>query len=58
MGHVGYYHRFIENFTRIAAHLLLLLTKNIEFVWIDECQSYLETLKQNLSEALVFCGPN
>ena len=31
LGHVGYYHRFIENFTKIVAPMFKLLTKNSEF---------------------------
>jgi hypothetical protein len=42
----------------IATPLFLLPTKNIEFVWTDECQSSFETLKQHLSEALILHGPN
>ena len=30
-GHAGYYRRFIENFTKIAAPMFKLLTKDSEF---------------------------
>ena len=31
LGHVGYYRRFIENFTKIVAPLFKMLMKDIEF---------------------------
>ena len=31
LGHVGYYHRFIENFTKIVAPMFKLLTNDVEF---------------------------
>ena len=31
LGHAGYYYRFIENFTKIAAPMFKLLTKDSEF---------------------------
>ena len=31
LGHAGYYHRFIENFTKIVAPMFKLLTKDTEF---------------------------
>ena len=33
--HVGYYHHFIENFTKIAAPLFKMLMKDIEFQWTE-----------------------
>ena len=37
LGHVGYYRCFIENFTKIAAPMFKLLTKDIEFQWTESC---------------------
>ena len=31
LGHAGYYHRFIENFTKIVAPIFKLLAKDVEF---------------------------
>ena len=31
LGHAGYYHYFIENFTKIATLMFKLLTKDVEF---------------------------
>ena len=45
LGHVGYYRRFIENFTKIAAPLFKFLFKDVNFCW-DQCfQLAFETLK-------------
>ena len=38
LGHVGYYRRFIKNFSKIASPLFVLLMKNVEFKWTDGCQ--------------------
>ena len=37
LGHVGYYRRFIDNFTKIAAPLFKLLAKEIGFCWDQHC---------------------
>ena len=42
LGHVGYYYRFIENFTKIVAPMFKLLTKDVEFQWTESCQNYLK----------------
>ena len=46
--HAGYYHRFIENFTNIAAPMFRLLVKYVEFQWIESCQNDFEILKAKL----------
>ena len=38
LGHVGYYMRFIDNFSRIATLLFGLLAKDSEFSWSIACQ--------------------
>jgi hypothetical protein len=53
IGHVGYYRRFIENFTNISAPMFGLLIKDVDFVWTEQCQTAIETLKAKLSMALV-----
>ena len=37
LGHVGYYHRFIKDFTKIVAPLFKLLVKDVNFIWDDSC---------------------
>ena len=33
LGHIGYIHRFIVNFTKIAAPLFKFLVKDVNFCW-------------------------
>ena len=58
LGHVGYYRRFIENFTKIATPMFKLLTKDAHFVWDSQCQTAFEILKEKLSTTPVLQGPN
>ena len=37
LGLAGYYRRFVQDFSIIAAPLMKLLRKNVKFVWTDEC---------------------
>ena len=44
--HAGYYHRFIENFTKIAPPLFKLLVKDVVFCWDQYYQlSFLKPLR-------------
>jgi hypothetical protein len=58
LGHLGYYRRFIENFTKIDAPMLGLLIKDVDFIWTKQCQIAFETLKDKLFVASVLKGPN
>ena len=58
LGFIGYYRRFIENFTKIASPLFKFLTKDCEFNWNYDCQFAFETLKTKISEAPILRGPN
>jgi hypothetical protein len=58
LGHARYYWRFIENFTKIVATMFGLLIKDVDFVWIEQCQTAFETLKAKFSVAPVLRGPN
>ena len=51
LGHAGYYRRFIKNFSKIASPLFVLLTKNVEFKWTDDCEKAFNELKHQLSTA-------
>lgn len=56
LGHVGYYRFFIEDFSKLASPLFQLLSKDMEFNWIDHFQLAFGELKKRLSEALVLHG--
>jgi hypothetical protein len=58
LGHVGYYRRFIENFTNIVAPMFGLLIKDVYFLWIEQCQTAFENIKAKLSVAPFLRGPN
>ncbi|KAK8987271.1 hypothetical protein V6N11_027027 [Hibiscus sabdariffa] len=49
----GYYRRFVEGFSIIAAPLTKLLKKDVPFVWIEAQQASFEKLKEALTQALV-----
>ena len=42
---VGYYRRFIENFSKISKSMTNLLKKTNEFEWTPECEQSFQTLK-------------
>ena len=58
LGLVGYYRRFIENFSKIAKPLTSLLEKNVDFRWTDERQMAFDELKKRLTTAPVLTLPD
>ena len=58
LGYVGYYRRFIENFSKIALPLFKLLVKDVEFHWKSNCQIAFQILKEKLSTTLVLREQN
>jgi hypothetical protein len=46
LGKIGYYHHFIENYSRIASPLFALLSKDTKFIWTDKFQTSLTDLKK------------
>ena len=44
MGFAGHYHRFIKNFSQIAAPLYVL-TGNVDFIWTHKCDIVFTVLK-------------
>ncbi|GJR65723.1 putative reverse transcriptase domain-containing protein [Tanacetum coccineum] len=53
LGLVGYYRRFIENFSKIAKPLTLLTQKNKTYVWGDKQEKSFRILKEKLCNAPV-----
>lgn len=49
-GMVGFYRKFIPDFSKIAAPLTDLTKKDIKFIWSPEAQKAFEILKQKLVE--------
>ena len=58
LGLTGYYRRFVQNFSRIAAPMTRLTQKNAKFVWLDACESSFQFLKEKLTTAPVLILPN
>ncbi|KAG8473009.1 hypothetical protein CXB51_034924 [Gossypium anomalum] len=57
LGLAGYYRRFVNGFSIIAAPMTRLLRKNVKFEWTEECQQSFEELKKLLTEAPVLVQP-
>ena len=47
IGMMGYYRRFIENFSKIGLPLFQLLEKDTPFIWTNSCQNSFDALNQN-----------
>ncbi|GJX85750.1 reverse transcriptase domain-containing protein [Tanacetum coccineum] len=58
LGHVGFYHRFIQDFSKIARPMTHLLEKETSFVFSKECMKSFEFLKKKLTEAPILVAPD
>ncbi|GKB88758.1 putative reverse transcriptase domain-containing protein [Tanacetum coccineum] len=58
LGLAGYYHRFIENFSKIAKPLTVLTQKSKTFDWGEEQENAFQTLKGKLCDAVVLALPD
>ena len=58
LGLAGYYMKFVEGFSRIAAPLTKLTRKYVKYDWVDACQQSSEELKSRLTLAPVLGLPN
>ena len=57
LGLVGYYRKFISDFSRVAKPLTALTCKGVPFIWSEVCQAAFEGLKKKLQEAPVLGYP-
>ena len=53
LGLVGYYRKFVEGFSKLAAPLTKLTWKEKKFVWLEACQQSFDELKWKLTSAPV-----
>nr|GEX30564.1 reverse transcriptase domain-containing protein [Tanacetum cinerariifolium] len=53
LGHVGFYGRFIQDFSKIARPMTHLLEKETPFVFSKDCIDAFKTLKKKLTEAAI-----
>ena len=56
--HVGFYRRFIMDFSKIAKPLYKLLEKDAKFAWEEDYQKSFEELKSHLTTAPIVRAPN
>nr|GEW61378.1 reverse transcriptase domain-containing protein [Tanacetum cinerariifolium]GEW81411.1 reverse transcriptase domain-containing protein [Tanacetum cinerariifolium] len=56
--HVGFYQRFIKDFSNITRPLTKLLEKDTPFRFNDECHKAFKLLKEKLTCTLVIVSPN
>ena len=57
LGLAGYYRRFIQDFSSIAAPLTRLTRKEERFIWTDECERSFRMLKERLTSAPILSLP-
>nr|CAN64984.1 hypothetical protein VITISV_037987 [Vitis vinifera] len=58
LGHVGFYRRFIQDFSKLSRPLCELLAKDAKFFWDERCQKSFDQLKQFLTTAPIVRAPN
>nr|GEV67184.1 hypothetical protein [Tanacetum cinerariifolium] len=58
LGHVGFYRRFIQDFSKIARPMTRLLEKDTPFFFSKECVEAFQTLKKKLTEAPILVSPD
>ncbi|CAL9001523.1 unnamed protein product [Prunus brigantina] len=58
LGLAGYYRRFVEGFSSIAAPLTRLTRKDVKFEWTEECEQSFQELKKRLTTAPVLALPD
>lgn len=51
LGSARYYRRFIKDFNKLASPLFHLLGKDVDFIWSENCQEALDSLKRKLVTA-------
>ena len=57
LGLVGYYRRFIEDFSRLATPMMRLTRKEVNFEWNDLCEKAFQELKSRLTKAPIMTVP-
>jgi len=58
LGLAGYYRRFVEGFSKLAAPLTKLTKKNEAFIWSEDCERSFQELKHRLVSAPVLTLPS
>ncbi|GJW77835.1 reverse transcriptase domain-containing protein [Tanacetum coccineum] len=58
LGHAGFYHRFIKDFSKISRPMTHLLEKNTPFIFSEDCIQAFQILKKKLTEAPILIAPD
>jgi hypothetical protein len=58
LGLVGYYRRFILNFSKVAKPIIELLKKRNKYIWNDACDEAFKVLKKLLTTSPVLTQPD
>ena len=58
LGHVGFYRRFIKDFSAIAHPLCNLIAKDVTFEWSQACEAAFDKLKTMLLSPPIMRSPN
>ncbi|GJS04580.1 reverse transcriptase domain-containing protein [Tanacetum coccineum] len=58
LGHAGFYHRFIQDFSKISRPMTHLLEKDTPFFFSKECIEAVNTLKKKLTKAPILVAPD
>jgi hypothetical protein len=58
LGHAGFYHRFIKDFSKISKPLTNLLQKDVPFSFIKDCVESFNVLKNALISAPIIQPPD
>ena len=58
LGHTGFYRRFIKDFSSISKPICSLLSKDVPFIWTEECTQAFEKLKSTLTSPPIVQPPD
>ncbi|GJR04111.1 reverse transcriptase domain-containing protein [Tanacetum coccineum] len=58
LGHAGFYHRFIKDFSMISKPMTQLLMKDATFDFSNSCKKAFNDLKEKLTSAPIIISPN
>nr|XP_009761576.1 PREDICTED: uncharacterized protein LOC104213730 [Nicotiana sylvestris] len=57
LGHVGFYHRFVKDFSKVVNPLCKLLEKDVKFHFNEDCLKEFELLKFKLTTTPIITAP-
>ena len=57
LGLAGYYRRFIEDFSQLAAPMTRLTRNEVKFEWNDQCEKAFQELKMRLTSTPILIVP-